>query len=396
MNDPAVTLSDVSKKFKLYHERPQTLKERVVRFKRRQYEEFWALKDIALEIGKGETFGLIGANGSGKSTLLKLIAGILQPDTGAVATHGRIASLLELGAGFHPDLTGRENIYLNASILGLARRETERHYDEIVAFSELENFIDLQVKHYSSGMYVRLGFAVAVHVDPELLLVDEVLAVGDEVFQRKCLDRIRVFQKEGRTIVFVTHGVDLVRQICHRAAFLHHGRMLRLGGAAEVVRAFRETLHGEAHLEASPLEERGTREAQILSVLIRDGEGRERQMFKAGEHLEILVDVESCRPLEDPVVGIMIYDERDQLVFGTTSAARNIELGTLDGKCRVRFAFPSLPLQDGKYAVTLAVHSRDRRNAYHWQERCYSFWCVNTGQDAGLIDMGCKISTEHL
>src|SRR5207247_1244757 len=195
----------VSKMFRLYHERAYSLKERIVNLRKPQYEQFWALKDVSLEIGHGETAGLIGPNGSGKTTLLKLVAGIIRPTAGRIETHGRIASLLELGAGFHPDLTGRENVYLNASILGLTRRETDRHFDDIIAFSELAPFIDTQVRHYSSGMYIRLGFAVAIHVDPQILIVDEVLAVGDESFQKKCLDRIRGFQAEGRTIVFVTH-----------------------------------------------------------------------------------------------------------------------------------------------------------------------------------------------
>jgi ABC-2 type transport system ATP-binding protein len=243
----AVEVTDLSKHFRLYHERYNTVKERLIKFGRQRFELFWALRDVNISIDNGETIGLIGANGSGKTTLLKIIAGILPPTSGFVRTRGRVGALLELGAGFHPDLTGRENVYLNASILGLSRRETNRYFDEIVAFSELEQFINNQVKHYSSGMYLRLGFSVAVHLNPDILLVDEVLAVGDEVFQRKCFDKVRQFQREGRTIIFVTHAVDLVSEICTRAAFLHHGELVEVGNAAEVVRTFRETLHGEAH-----------------------------------------------------------------------------------------------------------------------------------------------------
>jgi ABC-type polysaccharide/polyol phosphate transport system ATPase subunit len=249
-----IEIAGVSKQFRLYRERYTTLKERLVKFGVQRYEPFWALRDVSLDIAGGETIGLIGANGSGKSTLLKIIAGILRPSSGSVSTRGRVGALLELGAGFHPDLTGRENVYLNASILGLSKKETDGHFDEIVAFAELEPFINNQVKHYSSGMYVRLGFAVAVHVNPEILLVDEVLAVGDEAFQRKCLDKVRQFQSEGRTIVFVTHAVDMVSEICARAAFLHHGQLMALGDSAEVVREFRETLHGEAPPEAAPVD----------------------------------------------------------------------------------------------------------------------------------------------
>ncbi|HVL82487.1 MAG TPA: ABC transporter ATP-binding protein [Actinomycetota bacterium] len=396
MTQPAVRASGISKRFKLYHERASSLKERVISLRRARYEEFWALKDVSLTVDPGETIGLIGPNGSGKSTLLKVVAGIMRPDTGSVETTGRMASLLELGAGFHPDLTGRENVYLNASILGLTRRETDRYFDDIVAFSELEQFVDMQVKHYSSGMYVRLGFAVAVHVEPEILIVDEVLSVGDEVFQRKCLDRIRMFQKEGRTIVFVTHAVDLVKQICTRAAFLHHGELIEAGPAADVVRTFRETLHGEAHLEAAPMTERGTGEVKIVSVLLRDDEGRERQIFQADEMMDISVEIESQHPVEDPCIGIAIYDERDRHVFGVNSIKRKIDLGTLDGKMRVRFRLNRLPLLEGRYALTVGVHSRDERTAYHWQEKAYAFRCVNVGPDVGPFHIPTEMSVEPL
>src|SRR3984893_18504570 len=221
----AIEIDGLGKRFRLLHERYSSLKERMIHLGKIPYEDLWALKDVNLEIYQGETIGLLGHNGSGKSTLLKCIAGILRPTEGEIRTVGRMAALLELGAGFHPELSGRENVFLNASLLGLGRREVERKFDEIVAFAELEEHIDQQVKYYSSGMYVRLGFAVAVNTDPDILLVDEVLAVGDELFQRKCLDKIREFQREGRTIIFVTHTADLVRQICDRAAVLDHGEM---------------------------------------------------------------------------------------------------------------------------------------------------------------------------
>lgn len=396
MTAEAINVRGVSKRFKLYHERHQTLKERVINLRRARYEEFWALRDVSLDVAEGETVGLVGPNGSGKSTLMKLIAGILRPDEGSVTTRGRVASLLELGAGFHPDLTGRENVYMNASILGLTRKETARYFDSIVAFAELEPFIDMQVKHYSSGMYVRLGFAVAVHVEPELLLVDEVLAVGDEAFQRKCLDRIRAFQKEGRTIVFVTHAVDLVRVICTRATFLHHGEQLADGNPNEVVREYRKAVHGEAHLEAAPFEERGTREVVILGVELRDRDGQKRQMFTTGEDLVVVVDVYAPSPVSDPVVGCAIYDDREQEVFGTNTAIRQRDLGTLDGKMRVTFTLRGLPLATGTYSVTVGVHTRDERTAYHWQEKAYRFQCVSMGTDAGYLRLPLDIDVERL
>src|SRR5215204_7385935 len=221
-----IRVSDVSKKFSLNANK--SLKERLVnaRTTSEHKSEFWALRNIDLEIASGTSLGLIGHNGSGKSTLLKVIGGILSPTEGMVERRGRLAALLELGAGFHGDLSGRENVYLNASILGLTRRQTDAYFDAIVDFSGIERFIDTQVKFYSSGMYVRLAFAVAVHVDPDILLVDEVLAVGDESFQRKCLEKIRSFMREGRTIVFVTHGLDQVRQLCDRVIMLESGQVV--------------------------------------------------------------------------------------------------------------------------------------------------------------------------
>jgi ABC-type polysaccharide/polyol phosphate transport system ATPase subunit len=218
----ALEVQDVSKSFRLYRERPSSVKQRLL-VTRSKAEDFWALREISFDIEQGSSVGLIGHNGSGKTTLLKCIAGILRPTTGSIRLRGRMAALLELGAGFHPELTGRENVYLNASFLGLSRRDTDRVYDDIVGFAELEDFMDNQVKFYSSGMLVRLGFAVAVHVDPEVLLIDEVLAVGDESFQQRCIDRVRRFQADGRTIVLVTHALDTVVDVCDRAVMLDHG-----------------------------------------------------------------------------------------------------------------------------------------------------------------------------
>ena len=221
-----IRAESVSKRFVI--RKDKHLKERILnpRRSRQNREDFWALRDVDLEITAGSTVGLTGANGSGKSTLLKVIGGIVQPSSGVVSRRGRLAALLELGAGFHPDLTGRENVYLNASILGLSRKQTDSYFDSIIDFSEIADFIDTQVKFYSSGMYVRLAFAIAVHVEPDLLLVDEVLAVGDEPFQRKCMDKIKQFQREGRTIVFVSHSADQVLDICDRVVVLKHGEMV--------------------------------------------------------------------------------------------------------------------------------------------------------------------------
>jgi ABC-2 type transport system ATP-binding protein len=240
-----VRVEQVSKRFVLHKDR--SIKERLLNFSinRRHSEVFWALRDISLSIASGSTVGLIGPNGSGKSTLLKIIGGIIDPTSGTVSRRGRLAALLELGAGFHPDLTGRENVYLTAAILGLSQRETRSYFDQIVDFSGIEGFIDSPVKFYSSGMYVRLAFAVAVHVDPDLLLIDEVLAVGDEAFQAKCMQKIAEFQAEGRTIVFVSHSADQVADICKRVLVLNHGSLVFDGATAEGVKVLREGFAAE-------------------------------------------------------------------------------------------------------------------------------------------------------
>jgi ABC-2 type transport system ATP-binding protein len=378
----AISVDSVAKRFRLYHERPSSLKERVLRMRRTSAEEFWALRDVSFEVADGETVGLIGANGSGKTTLLKIIGGILRPTSGRVATQGRIAALLELGAGFHPELTGRENVYLNASILGLSRRETDAAFDAIVEFAELEDFIDNQVKFYSSGMFVRLGFAVAVHVDPDILLVDEVLAVGDEAFQRKCLDRVRQFQEEGRTIVFVTHAADLVRQICDDAAMLDRGRIHVSGRPEDVVREFRR----ENLRRVMPLvREEGTREVEIVSTELIREDGTTGSTVMAGETLTIQADLRAPVQVDDPVVGIALHDHENRTVFGTNTAILGIRIEPFEGKRRVRFRLHHLPFVRGRYWVTVAVHSRDERRVYHVQEQAQSFEVHHGAHDPGEV-----------
>ena len=235
MSESAVSVTDLWKSYRLYHERNQYLKAAILKGRRARYEEFWALKDVAFEVPTGSTFGVIGANGSGKSTLLKCLAGILEPEKGGVEVNGRISALLELGAGFHPELSGRENVFLNGAILGLSKKEITARFDDIVEFAGLEEFIDTPVKNYSSGMYVRLGFAVAANVDPEVLLVDEVLSVGDESFQRRCAEKIDEFRRDGRTIVFVSHGLAQVGQLCEDAAWIDKGELREIGPADEVI-----------------------------------------------------------------------------------------------------------------------------------------------------------------
>jgi ABC-2 type transport system ATP-binding protein len=372
----SIAVEGVSKRFRLYHERPSSVKERLLRLRRQRADDFWALRDIRFEVPEGQTWGLIGANGSGKTTLLKIIGGILRPTSGRVVTRGRIAALLELGAGFHPDLTGRENVYLNASILGLSRKETDRYFDDIVAFAELEDFIDSQVKYYSSGMFVRLGFAVAVHVDPRILLIDEVLAVGDEAFQRKCIQRVRELQREGRTIVFVTHAVQQVHQICDGAVMLDHGRIRAMGEVAEVIREYRLVM-ARQHIGFARQEL--TRHIEIIAVV------------QPGAGMRVQVEVRANRPVDDPVISLAIFDANGQFVWRTGTG--DMRLGRVEGKLRVEFNMISLPLQEGRYLFTIGVHDRSERTVHDLHDQRYAFDVTGTLEDDNrvFIPVGTKV-----
>ncbi len=242
MTIPAVTIDHVSKRFRLYHERNQTLKSAVMRGRLGVHEDFWALRDVSLEVPEGSTFGLIGSNGSGKSTLLKCLAKIYWPNEGKITYNGRMAALLEVGSGFHHELSGRENIYLNGSILGMSRKEIDRKFDEIVDFSGVEKFIDQPVKNYSSGMYVRLGFSVAISVQPDILIVDEVLAVGDAEFQEKCLTKFKDLKRDGRTVILVSHSMQSVKTMCDQVAWLNKGTLMAVGDARKTIKKYTDSL----------------------------------------------------------------------------------------------------------------------------------------------------------
>jgi ABC-2 type transport system ATP-binding protein len=392
MTNTAISVESVGKRFRRYLERPTSLKERVIKW-RVHAEEFWALRDVSVEVPQGRTLGLLGPNGAGKTTLLKVIAGILRPNEGRVVTRGRIASLLALGAGFHAELTGRENLYLNASILGLTRRETDRLFDDMVAFAELEDFMDTQVKFYSSGMYVRLGFAIAVHVDPAILLVDEVLAVGDLAFQRKCLDKVEAFQDEGRTIVFVTHAPDLVLRICDEAIMLEHGQVNARGDPEDVVRDFRLVM---ARKDLAYGWDQGTREIEIVSVEVFGADGSTRDWFAPGEEMTIQMDLKANATIEDPVVSFAIHDDQNRLVYGTNSYWRKVFFPRFEGKQRVQFVLKSLPFVRGRYYVTFGVHSRDSTRVYHLQEGRYSFAMVRGEENPGLVFIPVECRVERL
>ena len=353
-----IRVSNASKRFVIRKEK--SLKERLVNLGRsnQHKDDFWALKDIDLEISSGTTVGLIGPNGSGKSTLLKLIGGILQPTSGTVEHRGRLAALLELGAGFHPDLTGRENVFLNASILGLSRKQTTTFFDAIVSFSGIEPFIDTQVKFYSSGMYVRLAFAVSVHVDPDVLLVDEVLAVGDEPFQRKCMDRIRHFQHEGRTIILVTHGLDTVADICDRAIVLENGQVQLDGEPVDALRHLRadfEVMRQEDIDQQREVAPEVTAAARVTSVTVTDNDGSIVTTMAPGSDLVVNVDIAVDGQVDNGVIGVGIDSMLGQVVFGTNTKLMGLRLPVLAGRSRHRFRLPAVWLGEGQYTVHAAI-----------------------------------------
>jgi ABC-2 type transport system ATP-binding protein len=394
-----IRVSDVSKRFALNANK--SLKERLVNARSTQQNksEFWALRNIDLEIASGTSLGLIGHNGSGKSTLLKVIGGILSPTEGMVERRGRLAALLELGAGFHGDLTGRENVYLNASILGLSRADTDKYFDAIVDFSGIEEFLDTQVKFYSSGMYVRLAFAVAVHVDPEILLIDEVLAVGDEAFQRKCLEKIRSFMREGRTIIFVTHALDLVRDLCARAVLLDHGVMQYDGAPTQAIRMIRDTWNDEAEVEAEAAAAKAEASSagtstytpmKISDVVITDGNGNPKDTFEPGDTFGVECTVTSERRVTDWAVGIKIENHMDQNCYASNTHLMGLQLDPIDGSRRVAFSYGSIPLVDGGYHVTLAAHGI---NGPHYARvaRIKNFKIVDSEWQDGLVRMPAQV-----
>ncbi|MGI9092016.1 MAG: ABC transporter ATP-binding protein [Mycobacteriales bacterium] len=389
-----IRVSDVSKRFRIHKDK--SLKERLVNFNRsrRHTEDFWALRNVSCEVHAGQTLGLIGANGSGKSTLLKVIGGILTPTEGIVERRGRIAALLELGAGFHGDLTGRENVYLNASILGLSKSQVDQYFDAIVDFSGIEPFIDTQVKFYSSGMYVRLAFAVAVHVDPEILLIDEVLAVGDEPYQRKCMERIKAFQREGRTIVFVTHGLDSIRQLCDRVIMLDHGIAIADGSPVEAIRTFREKFDEQAAAEASTVADEHGR-LMIVDTRVTDGAGTIKSRFRPGDPLGIEFDVVAQQRTDDWAAGIAITNHLDLTVFGTNSVIQNIPLEPIEGKRLVRYSFDEIPMVEGQYFVTVAVHPTVGPE-YHRHDRVVNFKVYSDASDDGVLYLRPKLEVEPL
>jgi len=385
MTVPAITVDDVSKRFRLYHERNQTLKAALLHRKRATYEEFWALRGVGFEVAEGTTLGLIGENGSGKSTLLKCMARILRPDHGHIDIRGKVSALLELGAGFHPELSGRENVYLNASILGLSRKEVDHKVDDIVDFAGLARFIDTPVKNYSSGMYVRLGFSVAVSVEPDVLLVDEVLAVGDEQFQARCRDKFAELKSRGKTIVVVSHALGTVRNLCDTAAWLQRGALHQLGPAATVIdRYIEEVRHAERDdVPAAPRS--GSGEGRVERLELLDVGLRAAESVRTGDTVTLRMHYTVEEPIVAPVFGVAVHTTEGVEVTATTSREASSLPAHLEGPGHVDLEIPNLVLLPGIYDVTAWISNVAGTHTYDFRHHAFRF-VVDAGPPDGSYD----------
>ena len=366
-------------------------------------EVFEALKGVSFDVAQGSTFGIIGRNGSGKSTMLKLIAGIGKPTSGTVDVRGRISALIELGAGFHPEISGRENVFINGMMLGLTRREVAQRYDEIVAFAELQDFIDAPVKTYSSGMYMRLGFAVAIHVDPDVLLVDEVLAVGDEAFTHKCLDKLAEFRRRGRTVLLVTHSLNLITRFCDEALWLDAGVARAYGDPKRTLDAYlMEVARGEnlaiAAADATAAARAGeptdmstaaegrwgTREAEIVAVDVLQANGASARVFRSGDPATVRFTVRAHRPLTDFVFGVGIFNAEGICCYGTNTSLEGAHPDELSGEAVVLFQIERLDLVDGSYKLDVAVH-RESGAPYDYHRLLHTFRVNSELKDTGIF-----------
>ena len=376
-----IQVEGVAKQFKIHHERHQSLKERLLHPKSGSVELFHALSEVSFNVADGETVGILGHNGSGKSTLLKCICGVLQPTSGVIRLRGSLAALLELGAGFQHELSGRDNVYLYGAMLGFSRRMIDAIFDEIVAFSELEQFIDTQVKFYSSGMYVRLAFAVAVNVNPDILVVDEVLAVGDERFQAKCIDRIRQFQEEGRSILLVTHNADTVRALCSRAIVLNSGAMIADGPVQDSLRIFREHM-----LEQAIEHDRSASQSQVSIDAITTPSGSFD--VRSGAGLHFAVDVTADTAYSGNFV-MEVFTRAGLLV--SRSAAQGAPVNLKPGANRVAVELPSIPLLDGVFDINVGIMDERGNTVIAWREQAATMQVLYDGHAGGVVELSPSI-----
>jgi lipopolysaccharide transport system ATP-binding protein len=389
--EAAIEVRSVRKKFRVAQDRRTNVKEALVRRRGRgsRHRDFWAVDDVTITVPRGSTYGLIGHNGSGKSTLLKTIAGIHLPTSGEVVAHGRVTALLEVGAGFHPELSGRENIYLNGAILGMTKKQIAAAMDDIIEFSGLADFIDTPVKVYSSGMYVRLGFAIAVNLEPEILIVDEIVAVGDEEFQRRCIDYLHDLRDRGTTIVVVSHSLDMIQRLCDRVAWLDHGHLVAEGPAQEVCEQYLASVNAaeEKHLAAtagrgdtSSADREGTGAIRVTDVVTLDAEGTPRALATSGEPLTLQVHYDVHEPVTDPIVFLDFFSETGVHLAGPNSWLGGLRLGEVSGPGVVEIHLDALPFLPGVYSISAAVASGTLETVYDRTPPTYRLRVRSTGK----------------
>jgi len=402
----AIKVENLHKTFRIPHEKRTTIFETLTGvFKPPTYETFHALKDINFTVEEGEALGIIGENGSGKSTLLKIIANILRPSSGSVTALKKLTPFLELGIGFQPDLTAAENIKIYATIMGMPIREINDKLDDIIEFAGLKKFRDTKLKNFSSGMQVRLAFSTAIQTDPEILLLDEVLAVGDMEFQQKCLDVLSQYRKDGVTIVFVSHDLGSVRRFCDKALFLHKGKQIALGNTAEVIDSYvysgkqEEALNQINEFEAEPSEievksenetPRGKdKKIEITNVEFYDKFDNKGARFNSFDQMTMKIFYSAYEKISDPVFGIAIYSENGENLFGTNTELKNVLIDSLEGEGHIDFRIERIPMLTGRFLLTVAVHTHDQK-LYDWHDKRYSFDVISTCRDVGLFEVPCN------
>ncbi len=356
MGKNAIEVDSLSKNFRLYHERNRCIKAAFLRGRRARYEEFIALNDVSFDVPHGATLGIIGSNGSGKTTMLKCLTGIYTPEHGSIKIDGKVAALLELGAGFHPELTGSENIFLNGAILGMTKKDVELKFEEIVEFAGLEKFINTPVKNFSSGMVVRLGFSIAAHVEPKILLIDEILSVGDQDFQRKSTEKIEEFRREGRTIVVVSHSLGLVQQLCKEVIWLDKGKIRQAGLAADVISAYTGGSYAE-HVERDDesRERWGTGDARINSIELLSSDNIKIQHFDSDSAVKIRFQINAHVRLESPILRVRMTKLNGDVIWATSTQRVSNSIRILDGPATATLDIPKLGLLEGTYYLSASI-----------------------------------------
>ena len=428
-SENAIEVHNITKKFKVYLDKGRTLKERTLFSGRRKYENREVLKGISFEVKKGEAIGLIGHNGCGKSTTLKMLTKIIYPDSGSIEMNGRVSSLIELGAGFHPDMSGRENIYINASIFGLTKKEIEDRIDDIIEFSELEDFIDNPVRTYSSGMYMRLAFAVAINVDADILLIDEILAVGDVAFQAKCFNRLRQIKSEGTTIVIVSHSLNQIEQICERSIWIHDGLIRMEGSPYDVHPQYMSFMAGNSLSDSKPSQKKektanadakaetdseaentsneenkeekkdpkrwGSKEIVIDEIKVLDSEGKERDTFLNSEEINVKISYTNKAGLENSVVGVAIYRDDKVHIYGTNTLIDMSRTLPLKESGVITLKFDNIPVNAGNYIFDLAFHKPDGFEYDFWRD-AFRLKIKNVKGEIGVMSIAHSWECENL